>query len=220
MRHNQEAQRNPGIVHHHPAALFLARLISVIFHPLFIPLYVGIYLLFWHPLIFAGNSPDEKIRVLASVFVNLTFLPAFSVFLLWRLKFSSSIYLHTQKERIIPLAAIMLFSFWCWFVFRNLQAPPPFVHFLLGVFISIIAAWMGNILFKISLHGIAVGGMLFTVLNTEFRTATVNPYFMCLAILITGFVLTARLIASDHKQADVYTGFLAGIFSFWLATIL
>lgn len=204
----------------HPIVVFLAKFISVIFHPLFIPLYVAGYMLFLHQLLFAGRDTVEKIPVMASVFVNLCLLPALSVFLLWRLKFTSSIYLNTQKERIIPLAAIMLFSFWCWYVYKNLNAPQPFINFLLGVFFTVIAAWLANIYFKISLHSLAAGGLLFAVINTEFITQSGNSLFMAVAILIAGLVMTSRLIASDHKQPEVYIGFFGGIICQWLATVI
>lgn len=210
----------PAVLQHPPALKFFAKVISIIFHPLFIPVYVAAYLLFLHPFLFAGRPVADKIPTLASVFVNLCLLPAITVFLLWRLKFSSSILLNTQKERIIPLAAIMLFSFWCWYVYKNIQAPQAFTNFLLGVFITIIAAWLANIYFKISLHALGTGGMLYAVINTELSTYSGNALYMAIAVLITGIVLTSRFIVSDHKQFEVYTGLIVGIFCQWLATVL
>ncbi len=135
-----------------------AQFVSYIFHPLFIPVYVALFLLFVHPLLFAGHDYDAKLRLIATVFVNLTLLPAITVFLCWRLKFVDSVYMNTQKERIIPLAAAMIFYFWCWFVLRNFTVIPGFFRqFLLGSFITIIGAWLANIYFKVSLHAVAAG---------------------------------------------------------------
>jgi hypothetical protein len=66
-----------------------------------------------------------------------------------------------NKERIIPYAAMMFFGFWAWNVFNHLSySPPVFTQFLLGTFITVIAGWLANIYYKISMHGLGIGGML------------------------------------------------------------
>ncbi|HTE07959.1 MAG TPA: hypothetical protein VK628_04310, partial [Flavitalea sp.] len=94
----------------------IAGLVSVVFHPLFIPIYISCFLLFLHPLLFAGYDLSSRLKLLGTVFVNLSLLPAITVFLCWRLKFISSLQMDTQRDRIIPLAAAMIFYFWGWFV--------------------------------------------------------------------------------------------------------
>jgi len=193
------------------ATRIFAAVISVLFHPLFIPLYVSCFLLFWHPTVFAGFDFLQKIRVLATVFVNLTLLPAFTVFLLWRLKFVDNILLRTSKERIIPYAAMMFFGFWAWNVFNHLSySPPVFTQFLLGTFIAIIAGWMANIYYKISMHGLAIGGLLFFTIYVSLTMEGSGGQYIAAAIIITGLTATARLLISDHKGFDVYSGIAVG----------
>jgi hypothetical protein len=222
MQQTLEENGTVAIQSQQPAALrFFGHLISIVFHPLFIPIYVCCFILYWHPLVFAGYSPFDKLRSLASVFVNLTLLPAFTVFLLWRLKFINSIYLKTQKERIIPFAATMLFSFWCWNVFRNLpDYPEQFTNFLLGGFITIIAGWLANIYFKISMHGLAAGGMAVFVLGVAITGEGSSGQYIAAALLLSGLICTARLVVSDHKPFEVYAGLFVGAASQWLAFIL
>ena len=136
----------------------VAGVISFIVHPLFVPVYITLFLLYVHPLLFAGYTDLMKFRLTATIFVNLTMLPAVTVLLCWRLKFVGSVYMETQKERIIPLAAAMIFYFWCWFVLKtNGGIPDMFRQFLLGSFITIIGVWLANIAFKVSLHALAMG---------------------------------------------------------------
>ena len=104
---------------HSAPVRWIAHVVSVVFHPLFVPVYITLFVLYLHPLLFAGYIDLMKMRLTATVFVNLTLLPAATVFLCWRLKFISSLYMNSQKERIIPLAAAMIFYFWCWFVLKN-----------------------------------------------------------------------------------------------------
>jgi hypothetical protein len=205
-----------------PAATrFLASVLSVLFHPLFIPLYVSVFLMYWHPTVFAGFSAIQKIRILGTIFVNLTLLPAFTVFLLWRLKFIDNIFLKTTKERIIPYAAMMFFGFWAWNVFNHLAySPPLFTDFLLGTFIAVIAGWLANIYYKISMHGLAIGGMLFFVIYLSLTTEGSGGQYISAALLIAGLTATSRLLVSDHKGFDVYSGILVGAASQLIAATI
>jgi len=185
----------------------IAKIVSYIFHPLFIPVYVTAYLIYIHPYLFAAYDSKQKFLRLLSVFVITVFFPAITVFLLWRLQFAESIYLRTQKERIIPFVASIIYFFWAFWVARNLEGTPsPMVFFFLGVFLSTSAALMANNYFKISLHGLGVGGAVaFMIL---LGTLTTEPMGMVISIttLIAGLVCTARLIVSDHHPFEVYSG--------------
>ena len=61
---------------------FSANLISYIFHPLFIPLYVGYFLMFIHPTYFVGYGSKEKYWLLIRVAYTMVFFPIITVLLL------------------------------------------------------------------------------------------------------------------------------------------
>jgi len=188
-----------------------AHLVSYIFHPLFIPAYVTAFLLFVDPYAFAGVSVKLKFFRLISVFFNTGFIPGFAVFLMWRLKLIQSMFLRTQKERIIPYAAAMIFYFWAWYVFHSQhENPESFMNFLLGSFLAVCAAWFLNIIGKISMHAIAVGGLATFFLLQAFSQQDVTGVYFSMAVFIAGLVCTARLIVSDHTQREIYSGLIAG----------
>lgn len=203
----------------HPAIIrVLAHLFSYIFHPLFIPAYVTAFLVFVDPYAFAGVSYKYKLFRLISVFFNTAVIPGFAVFLMWRLKLIGSMQLRTQKERIIPYAAAMIFYFWAWYVFHNQpENPQAFLNFLLGSFLAVCAAWFLNIVTKVSMHGIGVGGLATFFLLQAFSDQDVTGVYFSFAILIAGAVCTSRLIVSDHTQREIYLGFFAGAFCQLLA---
>ncbi|WEK36808.1 MAG: hypothetical protein P0Y53_04775 [Candidatus Pseudobacter hemicellulosilyticus] len=203
----------PSYRPHWPAAVRAgAHVVSFIFHPLFIPVYVYAFLAWVHPYAFAAVPQKRKIMLLMAVFFSTGFLPMFSVLLMKGLGFIQSIFLRTQRERIIPYAAAIIFYFWIWYVFRNLQdIPGSFVNFLLGSFLGVCAAWLFNIRNKISMHGTGVGGLMMYFL-IRVQTAEDNTaLFLSAAILITGLVCTARFIVSDHTRREVYSGLIAGM---------
>ncbi|MBC7904174.1 MAG: hypothetical protein H7Y27_12155 [Gemmatimonadaceae bacterium] len=190
---------------------FFAHFISVIFHPLFLPLYVAAYLIFIHPYAFAGLNEKGRIFKFLFVFISTTFFPAFAVLLMKLLGFVDSMMLRTKKDRIIPYIVSMIFFFWVWYVSRNQgENPAPLVAFLLSCFVGSIVALMANIYFKISMHGIGVGSFLTFFLWMPFTGDVPMGIWISIAVLITGLVCTARLIVSDHTEKELYAGLVAG----------
>ncbi len=187
------------------------RFFSYLFHPLFIPVYVAAYLIYLHPYSFAVFDSKQKLLRLISVFVITAFFPAVTVFLLWRLKFADSIFLRTQKERIIPYVASITYFFWAFYVSRNLQGTPEsMTSFFLGIFLAASAALMANNYFKISMHSLALGGAAAFMILLGIVSGEAIGLPMAIATLIAGVVCTARLIVSDHHPFEIYAGVIVG----------
>ena len=191
----------------------VAHLFSYIFHPLFIPVIATWYLTFIHQGYFIGIPPREKLFIIIRVAYNTIFFPAFTVALLKGLGFINSIFLKTQRERIIPYVASNIFYFWMYLVFRSQPGIPSILTvFIFGVFLSSSVALLANTYFKISMHALGLGalsGLMLLIIFTGVSNAIFLPAM--LAFLITGFVGTSRLIISDHTPFDIYTGIFFGI---------
>jgi hypothetical protein len=195
-----------------PAALrFFAGLVSFLFHPLFIPAYIMAFLLYKHPYAFAGMSEKMKLFRFFSVVFITAFLPAFSIFLMKQLGFIQSVFLRTQKDRIIPYIVSMVYYWWAWHVSKNLHDNPALVAMLLATFIGCIAGMMANIYFKISMHGIAVGALFIFFVWLAFNGTVTLGIYLAIATLISGLVCTARLIVSDHSAVEIYAGLITGM---------
>jgi hypothetical protein len=191
-----------------------ARFFSYIFHPLFIPAYIAAYVIYLHPYAFAGLDEKQKLVRLISIFIITGFFPAITVFLLWRLKFADSIFLRTQKERIIPYVASITFFFWAFYVSKNLPGSPPVMTFLfLGIFLSTSAALMANNYFKISMHALAVGGGAAYMILLGFASQQPMGLIISISTLVAGFICTCRLIVSDHDPREIYWGVIIGALS-------
>lgn len=208
---------------HHPAKTNSvlrtgAHIISYVFHPLFISVYVMGFLIFFHPYAFAGFDTRTKVfRFITIVFCD-TFLPLFSVFLMWRLKLIPSMFLRTQKDRMIPYIVAMTFYWWTWIVFKNLpDMPATAIHFLLGAFLAICGGWICNIFFKISMHSMAMGGALMFFFLFGFNDQFGSGLYIAIALLLTGLVCTSRLIVSAHNGFEVWSGLFVGILAQFIA---
>lgn len=210
-----ESNKQPAIVR------FFAHLVSYVFHPLFIPLYVVYFLTFIHPSYFAGYGSGPKMFLIARIGINMVFFPLVTVLLLKGLGFIDSVFLKTQKDRIIPYIACGIFFFWAYLVFRNQpEIPTILTSFTFAVFISSSAALMANIYFKISMHAIGVGGIvgLFLVIMQQNNMLMTVP--LSIAFLITGLVCSSRMIVSDHQPKEIYTGLVMGIVCQLVAAVI
>jgi hypothetical protein len=172
------------------------------------------------PYEFAGITEWQLKMRLFGVFWLTAFFPAFAVFLLWRLGFSNSIFLRTQKERIVPYVISMFFYWWMYYLSRNFQDQPIVLKFFfMGIFLSTVFGLILNNYFKISLHGMAAGGGAAAIVLFSLYYGASMGGLISLAIILVGLVCTARFLVSDHTNKEIYTGLLVGIscqiFAYW-----
>lgn len=189
----------------------LAKVSSWIFHPIFISLYVTYFLVFWHPRFFSGFSTEARGRVLLLIALNAVFFPLVTVLLLRGLKFIESIYLRTQRDRIIPYVASMIFFFWTQYVLREqTQIPRVLVAFMFGVFAASAASLIANIYQKVSMHTVGVGGLVGIMATIAWRNPESMPLPLAIAVLIAGWIGTSRLLISDHTTSEIRLGYFIG----------
>lgn len=189
-----------------------AKVISYIFHPLFIPTYLFLFLMYQFPYEFTGITLWKLKLKLFGIFWMTAFFPAFAVFIMWRLKMSESIYLRTQKERIIPYFITMFFYWWMYYLSKNMTDQPIVLKFFFfGIFCTTIVGVIINNFIKISLHTIAMGSALMAMILFSFYYEVHLGIAIAICIALTGIVATARLLASNHTNTEIYSGLFLGI---------
>ena len=209
--------KNNGVDNFHPVLRFVAKAISFIFHPLFIPVYLSWFLIYQHPLLPAFTS-DDKIRLLVRFFIMYTVFPLVTILLAKGLGFINSIYLKTQKDRIIPYVACGVYYFWMWYVLHNqLEFPKVFVLLSLAIFLASSAGLLTNSFIKVSMHAISVGVMITFLLLLALSDDSSFGIYLSAALFIAGLVCTARLITADHQPIEVYLGLVIGIVALLVA---
>lgn len=201
----------------------LAKVISYIFHPLFLPTYIFFWVLLRFPFEFAGITPLALFARKITVFWMTAFFPAFSVFLLWRLKFINNIFLKTQKERIVPYIITMIFYWWMWYLSHNFTDQPIILKFFFfGIFLATVLGLVFNSFFKISMHAMGVGGALAFIIIASFYYQTYLGADIAIILLLAGLVCTGRLLLSHHNSFQVYAGLITGVvcqlIGYWVGT--
>lgn len=189
----------------------IAKILAVVFHPLFIPTYIFLWMYLRFPYEYPDMTPHSFKLRLIGVFWTTAFFPAFVVFILSRLKAVDSIRLKTSKERIIPYITTMFFYWWMWYLSRNFEDQALALKFFyFGIFLATVPGLILNNFFKISLHGLAIGGALAAVLLSCHLYGVYLGWDILVAIFIAGLVMTSRLVLKEHNNLEIYAGFLTG----------
>jgi membrane-associated phospholipid phosphatase len=194
-----------------------AHLISIVFQPLLMPLFGTFYLIYSNP--FSFPEKGENFLLLLQIASLTFFFPAVSVGLMAALKFIGSVSLRERQDRVIPYIITMGMYIWAFFVFYKNDFNSIVTFLLLASTISIVLAFLINILFlKVSMHTTAGGGMIafFMLLIPYSQFNALWPFLI--TILLAGLIGTARLILHAHTPKEVYYGYLVGFFSFMIAS--
>jgi hypothetical protein len=190
-----------------------AHIVSVVFHPVFMPLFMAMVAYRIAPTGFTGITPKQMSLLFLNIGLTTVFFPLFSIALMKPLGFISSYRMPTAKERTIPLMTTMIFYFWVSHVFDSMPGIVPFALkvLLLGNFWGIILIFLINIFTKISMHTATAGGMvgLVIVLMIISPANLTVPFFI--ALIIAGIIGTARTILGAHQKGDIWLGYIIGI---------
>ncbi len=206
-----------------PAPKLPALVISGLFHPLLMPTYIFLLLVGVNPYLFGTTDLGEPRAMsnLILIFLDTFVIPVVAVFIMARLKMIDSIMMHEKSERIGPLLLVMVLYFWIFWNFsQSNQTPTIFTSFLLGVVLALVAAFVINLVEKISLHATGMGGLvaaavislrLFGSNGVGIGSWTIGlPLVLILTILLAGLVGVARLSLGAHDRTQLYAGYLLG----------
>lgn len=200
------------------ALRLIAKVVSYVFHPLFVPVYIAWFLVNVQPYLFSIFTPAEKLITLLRFFLMYSFFPLVTVLLAKGLGFLDSIFLKTQKERIIPYIACGVYYFWMCYVLRNQpQFSKEVVQLSMAIFIASSIGLLVNIYMKVSMHAISMGILVVFMGLLALTQAGNYTIYMSLALSIAGIVCTARFIVSDHTPGEIYMGLFVGCISQLLA---
>lgn len=188
----------------------IVKLISTIFHPLFMPLF-GLILVFNSSTYLNSSVPDNiQWITIFTVFIFTCLLPLLNVLYLKRKGMVESIYLKTKNERRLPYAITIIYYIILYTFLKELQLPPVLYLIILGSTLASILAFIINFKWKISAHMIGVGGLVGMILGMSERLTLDLNMLLIFLFLIAGAVGFSRLKLKAHSSAQIYTGFIVG----------
>jgi hypothetical protein len=186
------------------------KILSLVFHPLFIPFYMMLVLLNINRPFAQDILLKTKLILTSMVFVSTILLPLMIVFLLYRLKMVRSFYMEQKEERIYPLLTLAIFYYITYYLLKGFSISFFFSYYMLGSTFLTILAMIISFYRKISLHMIGIGGMLGLLMGISLNLSLDLTWFVIGAIILGGLLGFARIQSNSHKPSDIYSGFLLG----------
>ncbi len=197
----------------------LAKIVSIVFHPLFMPLY-GLIIIFTAPTILGFLPVTIKKIVFLIVLINNVFIPLTLLQLLKARHVISSYSIEEQTERSVPLFTTAIFySITSYLIFR-FQLPVFLKSFILASTILVVALTIINFCWKISIHATAAGALTASVIVLMEKTYAPLPLYLIGVIIASGMVLASRLRLNAHNPAQVWAGYFTGLAGLILVVLI
>lgn len=196
--------------HHHQRETRIAQILSVVFHPLFMPTWAYAVLVgFGDPV--QHEQDTLWVFIYALYIFGITFVfPAVIFRLMLEMRMISALHMPLRNERHVPILVTAIFFYLLFQLSANWEIDPIFRLYMLGATMLSLVAMLINYWWKISLHTLGVGALFggVTTLSLYFSPA----YFQVLpaVVVVAGATGYARLSLRAHAQSEVYAGLFVG----------
>ncbi len=195
-----------------------ANFLSLLFHPVFVPLYLMLILIFSNTYFALVLDGRVKLFLFLFTFTTATILPLLSAYLFKRIGLISSLSMPHKRERIIPFWVSASFFLIAYFSLRDIHFLPRIYPALFRLTAAlIILTSLITMHWKISIHAITIGSATGVLLSLLFAGYAYFFIPFVLSILLGGLVASARLTLQAHSPAQVYAGFITGFIFMFLS---
>lgn len=190
---------------------FLAQLISVVFHPIFVPFYATLLLVWCNPYMF-GSLPDgNSVTILGTVLLYSVLYPLVVIVLMRQLNFIDSYELTDYRERILVAIPTLFFLFWTYNVQSRSNYNQAVADIPLAATICLVVAVVYTALRdRISWHTMGMGAWFATMLVLPKFSVHDLSLPLLLMLLLAGAVGSSRLYLQAHTLRQVYMGYVVG----------
>lgn len=192
-----------------------AKLISYLFHPLFMPL-IAMALAFNSPTSLNHfTHPEVKWGTYKLMFLLTIAMPLLSILILKQSRMITSLEMKTREERIVPFLVQLFYFLLTYFLIKHFTTvfifPPVLYAAFSGAILALAIVLLVTFKWKISVHMAGIGGLVGVVLGLG-EVESFNAFIMLSAVLIAaGLTGTSRLILGAHDSKQLYAGFLVGL---------
>lgn len=199
-----------------------AQLTSIVFHPLFVPIYALLVLMFVaskpnsflikDSLFYMDLGFKKVVLILFAIFTIIT--PLLSMVFFKINKTISSYTLEKQNERFQPLAITACYLLFL-FGFIYYELPKNYFPHIIGAIplggaITLALAAVVNYKLKLSLHLLGMG-MWCAITYSYFQHQAEYELWVFLTIVfLSGCVATARIYLKAHRYNEIIVAFLLG----------
>lgn len=194
--------------------VLIARVLSVVLHPLLMPvlavwsaLQVDPHLGYFLPL-------DAQWLMLGMLTLMTVAFPITSALLLLRAGLVSGLEMPERRERIAPYLMTLVYYGMAYYLLRKAPLHPAVDGMFLGAIVALAITTLITLRWKISAHMVGIGGLLGALMGIALIHDLALIPVLAGIILLAGLLGSARLLTSDHTQGQIIAGALLG----WVCT--
>ena len=187
-----------------------AMALSIIFQPIFVPLYSLILIFNANTYITYAVHDQVKLFIYGITVMNTIILPMGVFYYFYRAKLIDSLHMHTARERSLPFLTIVVFQMSTFYVFRQAPMPSLFANLVLGAAVSVAMAFIINLKWKVSIHMLGMGGIVGIIIGIILKYQVDAVALVMALTVLSGLVGYSRLQLDAHTPLQVYAGFVLG----------
>ena len=191
----------------------IAQIAAYILHPLFVPIYLMLFLMEVEPVMSLYFGGDKKNFFLLILVLNVVIGPIVSMLILKRNGWIDSLTMPTLKGRSVSYLLTAILYIATYFLVLKIGLPIVTKALFIGLIAVLLLLSAISIKFKISAHLAALGGVLgvFVWMVHFYGIWEMSWFFVIL--LLTGLQASSRLYLQAHSEREVLMGWLIGLAS-------
>lgn len=194
---------------------FLAKVISIIFHPLLMATYMFALFSAFFPVGLDPLKTDGQRTFIMLIFGFTFVIPALQLGLLRLLGTIKTFSMQDRHERILPFFFITVLYLVVTYLFYSqtgISTRDNLFKFLLIADSLLVVSTIITMVFKVSIHSVAAWGLVGIVVPLNTLSEDGALFIPSLVIIVlTGFVMAARLQLQAHTSREVMIGSIAGL---------
>jgi len=194
---------------------FVFNFLSLIFHPIFMPLY-GILLITNLNEHVSIMTIELKKILLINTLIFTVLIPLFIYFLLYFIEFTKILKFDLITRRKI-LILLSFFSFYTAYVLINkIGISRIYPIFILSVAYSSLIIYLVNNFIKISFHACGISGILALLLFLAIKLKIDTLAFIVMNIFIISLLFISRVGLKAHTTGEYIAGVIIGFLSVFI----
>lgn len=199
----------------------LSQACSIVLYPMLMPLY-GMLLFFTSTQTLLPLLPTAYIVIgIAGTMVLTLVIPVILLLYMWRKGYIDSLHMHDSKQRTTPyIYTLICYCFWAYFLHATLQLPIFMLLVAIGAIVALLIVTIINHWWKISAHLTGIGGLLGGICSFALNYSILPIYLIIIVLLLSLLLMYARLYLNAHTPLQVVCGFLLGLISTSIPTLI
>jgi hypothetical protein len=202
----------------------LARIVSIVFHPLLLATYLFSLFILLFPVALEPLKSEGHLTFLLLIFCVTFVLPALNVGMFRMMGTIKTLEMRERRERILPFIFISILYIGVTYLFYTkprIGFHDNLLKFLIIIDALVLVATLTTFFYKISVHSLAAWGMLGILipLNKVLEDNTLF-YPTLVIIVITGAIMSARLKLNAHTPREVMFGSILGLLTAFAGMII